>query len=316
MDLRQITYFMWVFEHGSFTKAAQKAGVVQPALSIQVKRLEEELGVSLFVRNSRGVAPTSFGERFYSLCEPILRDVAMARSKMLELINPDVVMGTLRCGFPSPFFKAVIGPVVSRFTQANPHMTLHLREGYGRTLTQWVSDGALDFAIGAWSIDMPGLTVSMVYEEEVVLISGRALPMRDFSICNPEALTGLKLILPSARQILAPQLEQLISTGRVRPASVMHVDSYMGVVEIARQAGWAGFVPISGVSGDMLGTDLHVYRFPKQMMYLRWHLVHRAGEELHPGAQRFIGILEQALKEDRTRFLDMGGMHEDALARD
>jgi DNA-binding transcriptional LysR family regulator len=307
MDLRQITYFMWVFENRSFTKAAQKAGVVQPALSIQVKRLEEELGVSLFARNSRGVEPTSFGERFYSLCEPILRDVAMARSKMLELLKPDVVMGTLRCGFPPTFFKAVLGPIVSRFTKANPHMDLHLREGYGRTLTQWVSDGVLDFAIGAWSTDMPGLSVSMVYEEEVALISGRALSMRDFSICNLEAEAGLQLILPSAMQILAPQLEQLISTGRLRPTSVMRVDSYLGVVEIARQAGWAGFVPISGISGDMIGDDLHVYRLPKQMMSLRWHLVHRAGEELHLGAESFIGMLKQALNDDRMRFLEMAG---------
>lgn len=305
MDLRQITYFMWVFEQRSFTKAAQKAGVVQPALSIQVKRLEEELGVSLFARNSRGVEPTSFGERFYLLCEPILRDVAMARSKMLELLKPDVVMGSLRCGFPPTFFKAVVGQVVTQFTAENPHMDLHLREGYGRILTQWVSDGALDFAVGAWSTEMPGLNVSMVYEEEVVLISGRALPAPAFSVCALDLLSGLQIILPSGAQILAPPLEQLISTGRLRPASVMRVDSYLGVVEIARHAGWAGFVPISGVSADMLGDDLHVYRLPNNMLSLRWHLVHRAGEDLHAGALRFIAMLEQALNDDRARFLEL-----------
>lgn len=305
MDLRQITYFMWVFEQRSFTKAAQKAGVVQPALSIQVKRLEEELGVSLFARNSRGVEPTSFGERFYTLCEPILRDVAMARSKMLELLKPDVVMGTLRCGFPPTFFKAVIGQVVAQFIEENPQMDLHLREGYGLTLTQWVSDGALDFAVGAWSTHMPGLNVSMVHEEEILLISGRALSATPFSMCDLDALSGLQLILPSSGQILAPPLEQLISTGRLRPASVMRVDSYLGVVEIARRVGSVGFVPISGVSAEMLGDDLHVYRLPDHMLSLRWHLVHRAGEELHPGALRFIAMLEQALKDDRSRFLEM-----------
>ena len=315
MDLRQITYFMWVFEQRSFTKAAQKAGVVQPALSIQVKRLEEELGVSLFARNSRGVEPTSFGERFYTLCEPILRDVAMARSKMLELLKPDVVMGNLRCGFPPTFFKAVVGKVVAQFTRENPHMDLHLREGYGRILTQWVSDGVLDFAVGAWSTDMPGLNVSMVYEEEVVLISGRALSAPTFSMCDFDALSGLPLILPSAAQILAPPLEQLISTGRLRPASVMRVDSYLGVVEIVRQAGLAGFVPISGVTADMLGDNLHVYRLPNQMLALRWHLVHRAGEELHSGAVRCIAMLERALNDDRARFLEMAALHHPAKSR-
>jgi LysR family nitrogen assimilation transcriptional regulator len=58
MDLRQITYFMWVYEEGSFTRAAQKAGVVQPALSMQIKRVEEEFGLPLFERNSRPLAGT------------------------------------------------------------------------------------------------------------------------------------------------------------------------------------------------------------------------------------------------------------------
>jgi DNA-binding transcriptional LysR family regulator len=124
-------------------------------------------------------------------------------------------------------------------------------------------------------------------------------------MCDLDALSGLQLILPSSGQILAPPLEQLISTGRLRPASVMRVDSYLGVVEIARRAGSVGFVPISGVSADMLGDDLHVYRLPDHMLSLRWHLVHRAGEELHPGALRFIAMLEQALKDDRSRFLEM-----------
>src|SRR5690606_17470743 len=55
MDLRQIMYFMWVYEEKSFTGASRKAGVVQPALSVQVRRLEEEFGVELFDRQSRGV---------------------------------------------------------------------------------------------------------------------------------------------------------------------------------------------------------------------------------------------------------------------
>ena len=58
MDLKQITYFMWVYEEGSFSRAAAKANVVQGALSMQIRRIEDEFGIRLFNRLSRGVEPT------------------------------------------------------------------------------------------------------------------------------------------------------------------------------------------------------------------------------------------------------------------
>jgi len=302
MDLRQITYFMWVYEEGSFTRAAEKAGVVQPALSIQIKRLEEEFGLPLFERNSRGVAPTAHGRRFYELCSPIRRDIGFARSKMLELARPEAVIGRLRCGFPPTLYKSVIGGVVSRFLDTHPSVELELREGYGRTLSKWVSEGELDFALGAWSLDSPRVETSMMHEEEVVLVSGRALPLREFDSCGLDSLEGMNLMLPSATQILAPPLEQFIASGRLRPARIMRVDSYLGVMEIARAGDWAAFVPVSGISADTLQGGLRIYRVPRELLALTWHLIHPNDRSLQPGATAFIRLIEGALEERNRNF--------------
>src|SRR5690242_20015811 len=107
MDLRQIMYFMTIYEERSFTRAASKLGVAQPALSVQIKRLEEEFGGPIFVRTARGVASTDLGRSFYELCQPIRVGIADAKQRMLELSKSDFAFGTVACGFPPSYFKSI-----------------------------------------------------------------------------------------------------------------------------------------------------------------------------------------------------------------
>ena len=75
MDLRQIQYFVALYEERSITKAARRLNVVQPALSMQISRLEKTFKTRLFERTSRGVIPTDVGREFYGLCQKIIGNV-------------------------------------------------------------------------------------------------------------------------------------------------------------------------------------------------------------------------------------------------
>ena len=79
MDLRQIEYFVALYDERSITKAASRLNVVQPALSMQISRLERTFKTRLFERTSRGVVPTDLGRTFYGLCQKILSDVYEAQ---------------------------------------------------------------------------------------------------------------------------------------------------------------------------------------------------------------------------------------------
>lgn len=79
MDLRQIQYFIALFEDGSVTRAAKRLNIVQPALSMQIAKLEEELRQQLFERSAHGMSPTAAGRLMYRLFLPIMRDIAHAR---------------------------------------------------------------------------------------------------------------------------------------------------------------------------------------------------------------------------------------------
>src|SRR4051812_45392015 len=96
MELRQVRYFLSVARHGSFTKAAAQLHVVQPALSQQVKRLEQELGVELLDRRGGQVTVTTAGAAFLRRAEAILAEVNVATAEMRGFAS--ATMGRVQLG--------------------------------------------------------------------------------------------------------------------------------------------------------------------------------------------------------------------------
>ena len=88
MDVRQLRYFVEVVQAKSFTKAAERVRVAQPALGFQVRKLEEELGSKLLVRHSRGVRTTEAGDALLKHAQAILRQIELAKQEMIDLAGP------------------------------------------------------------------------------------------------------------------------------------------------------------------------------------------------------------------------------------
>jgi LysR family transcriptional regulator, nitrogen assimilation regulatory protein len=299
MDLRQIMYFMCAYEERSITKAARKVGLVQPALSIQIKRLEDEFGGPLFVRERSGVDPTALGRSFYKLCEPVRASVARAQQSMRDLQRPDHAFGTLRCGFPPSYFKAVLGGVLADFVHRHPGVDLTVRESYGGTLRRWVADGELDFAFGSSPQRESGLADIAVFEEDLALVSGAPLAGDRLRPCDVGAISDLKLMLPTSQQVLGPILHEHIATGVIRPKRTMVVDSYLGVLAIARASDWAAFVPVTGLLDEVSKPDLFIYPIARPFLTFRWHVSHQQSKPLTAAARLLINATITALSAKR-----------------
>jgi DNA-binding transcriptional LysR family regulator len=293
-------YFMWVYEERSFTGASRKAGVVQPTLSVQVRRLEEEFGVELFDRQSRGVVPTAHGKLFYDLCAPIRKGLGLARDKMLEASKEELTVDYIRCGFPPTFYKAIIGPAVADFMGRSPRVELELREGYARTLTDWVLNDKLDFAVGIWTSEIAGLEFEVVFEEEVVLVSGRPIQGPNFSTCDITKVDGLNLMLPSENQTLGPILRHMITSGAIRPARTMVVDSYLGALEIARASDWAALIPVTGLLEEINSPSLFMYKVPQASLQFRWYVVHKEDRPIKAAAHLLIDTIIEELERKKA----------------
>ena len=288
MDLRQIRYFMWIYEHRSFSAAARKANVAQPALSTQIRHLEEELGVVLFERSSEGAIPTELGRKFYELCTPVRDGADFAKQQMTNLASTDEVFGRVRCGFPPSFFRRFLGRIIVEFSTRYPNVELSVVEGYGGTLKEWVRDGVLEFAVGGWHENDTSLQAAQLLEEEIALVSGAPVFGSRFAQIDLRVFEGFKLLVPLAHQVLGPILQQYISSGIIRPGRTMIVDSYLGVLETARASDWVALVPVTGILNELENPDLYIYQLAEPSLSFRWFLIHERGRVLSRAARMLI----------------------------
>ena len=305
MELRQIRYFMWIYEHRSFSAAARKANVAQPALSTQIRRLEEELGVALFERSSGGVVPTEQGRKFYELCTPVRDGVDFAKQQMLNLASTDEVFGNVRGGFPPSFFRRFLGRIIAEFSTRYPNVELSLSEGYGGTLKKWVRDGVLEFAVGGWHESDTSLRAAQILEEELVLVSGAPVFGPRFAKTDLREFEGFKLMLPMAHQVLGPILHQYISNGIIRPSRTMVVDSYFGVLETARASDWVALIPVTGIMDEVENPDLYIYRLVDPSLSFRWFLIHERGRTLSRAGRMFIDRVSEEMALTRQAWTDL-----------
>jgi LysR family transcriptional activator of glutamate synthase operon len=190
MELRQIEYFVVLAHHGNFTHAAAALGVAQPALSQQIKRLEDELGVRLVDRTTRPVRLTDAGQAFHTRAQRILAESRLAGEEMREFAG--MGRGRLVIGALPALAALWLPTVLGRFQARHPGIELALREHNTEELARLVGQGQLDLAVLHAVPGLPighgapeGIVVERLFEEELVAIvppghhlaGGRSLTM-------------------------------------------------------------------------------------------------------------------------------------------
>ena len=134
LTLRQLRYFEALAEHGHFGRAAAASAVSQPALSVQIKELEENLGAPLFERGARDVRLTGFGEEFAGRVRDILR--AVDELSDLARASRDALAGRLRIGVIPTIAPYLLPGFIRRLTDLHPELDIHVRETLTPTLIE------------------------------------------------------------------------------------------------------------------------------------------------------------------------------------
>lgn len=174
--LRQLRDFAKVAEHGSVTRAAQELFIAQPALSAQIRRLEEALGLALFVRGARGVTLTEHGEALLPLARGALAAFETFADEARHL--RDAPAGTLRIGFLAQGAAELTPTLIRRFVDDHPHVEVSLRHfdmddplvGLGKGLTD------VGFYSGPPEPD-PGIAIAELFEDPAVAVMAADHPL-------------------------------------------------------------------------------------------------------------------------------------------
>ena len=307
MDIRIINYFISVYEERSFTKAAEKVHVVQSALSMQIRNLEDELGASLFERNARGVEPTVAGRRFYELCVPIARDITTAKQEIVDLVHGKRISGSLRIGLPSSICKGILGSVLAEFCEEYPFVDLTVMESYHRILTEHVQAGVLDVALAAMPAEHHGLAFHPSFQDTCVLVSGRPINGDPFTPCDLSLKKDLDLIIPSERHLLGQAMNNYIATGQISPRRLMRIDGTIAVMESVLNSDWGSVCPMSAVINDVDSGRFFIYPVVNPDIKFDLHLVHDQRRPLTLAARCFVDILEKKLADVYVRWSKVTG---------
>ncbi|MEY4305115.1 MAG: hypothetical protein RIT52_1290, partial [Pseudomonadota bacterium] len=191
LTLKQLRYFESLARHGHFGRAAEAAAISQPALSMQIKELEDRLGAPLFDRSARAIRLTGFGEEFATRARDILRLVEELEDS--ARIARDQMAGRLRLGVIPTVAPYLLPQVIAELTRVYPALDLQLRETITPKLLAELAEGRLDCAIVALPVSEPALIEVPLFAEDFVLV--RPLAEAGLPAPNARDLREMRLLL-------------------------------------------------------------------------------------------------------------------------
>jgi len=189
--MRQLRYFDALARLGHFGRAAEACAISQPALSMQIKEMEDSLGGVLLERNARQVVLTRFGEQLAERVREILRSVDELGD--FARASRDKLTGRLRLGMIPTVAPYLLPKVIGNLTRKHPEIDIHVRESKTPKLIEELIEGRLDAAIVALPVSEPSLTEVALFSEKFLLV--RPAEYEGAPVPSSEMLREMRLLL-------------------------------------------------------------------------------------------------------------------------
>src|SRR6266702_3716285 len=232
VTMRQLRYFDALARHGHFGRAAEACAISQPALSMQIKEMEEALGSALIERGARQVALTKFGEELAQRVRDILRSVDELGD--FARASRDRLAGRLRIGMIPTIAPYLLPKVIENLARMHPELDIHVRETLTQKLIKEVAEGRLDTAIVALPVSEPSLTEVACFSENFLLVR----PGQDEGTPVPshEMLREMRLLLLEEGHCFRDQALSFCNMQSSPPREVLAASSLSSLVQM-RSAG-------------------------------------------------------------------------------
>ena len=237
MDTRQLAAFCAVVERKSFSQAAERLGVTQPAVSLQIRSLEQRLGRQLLDRSGRRVEPTEAGLRLYASAQRLL---ALEESLLQELAADEegALTGTLELGASTGPGGTVVPLLLCEFQEEHPELHVRLTVSDTQTVVDRVADRELELGVVGAGRRHRGVVFEPFFRDEVVLACPPDHPFAGKTISLDQLKTEPLIVMQEGagvRQVIEDELRK--ARTRLRD---LDVRLELGLQESARSAVLAG----------------------------------------------------------------------------
>jgi LysR family nitrogen assimilation transcriptional regulator len=300
MDIRQLRYFLSIFELQSFHRASEHLRIAQPALSHQISKLEAELEVKLFQRHSRGVAPTEAGNILANHARAILGSMDEAKRATRE--GGHLIAGNLAIGMPPSVGFAFAPAVIERFVNDFPRVHLTVTPGFNGFLEEWLQEGRLQLAILYDARPNPSIEKEMLFHEPLVF----AAPADDEKVWtylnDASDLEKIPLILPSRPHGIRLIVDEMAAAHGISLQIKLEIDALQLIRDLVlRRAGYT-ILPRAAVDADVRARLLVAREIPGANLYRTLILAHSAKTPLGLAGEHFA----RYVRETAERLREMG----------
>ncbi len=292
MDLDQLHTFLEIVRLKSFSKAAQTCFRTQPAISAQVRQLEQELNANLFERLGTRIALTPAGRIFAEYAEQILDLRRRAQESIQELER--VPRGELIIAANEATCIYVLPEVFSEYKEQFPNVQLHVDRSYGSRVLQAVQDNQADFGITQLPVDAKKCQIVKIHSDEIRIIVPKGHPLSDKRQVLAADIAPFQLLLPktgTTRAKLNSWLEPVEDQLQVS----MELDSTEMIKRFVMAGLGISFLAASHCREEVAAGKLVTLSLGPEQMIRRLGLIYRKDKALSRAALGFIQvILDQA----------------------
>jgi LysR family hydrogen peroxide-inducible transcriptional activator len=295
---KQLRYFDALARHGHFGRAAESCAISQPALSMQIKELEETLGGVLLERGARHVGLTQFGEEVAQRVRDILRSVDELGD--FARASRDRLAGRLRIGMIPTIAPYLLPTVIGTLTRMHPELEIHVRETVTPKLILELAEGRLDTAIVALPVSEPSLTEVALFAEDFLLVR----PAEDEGTPVPSSnkLREMRLLLLEEGHCFRDQALSFCNL-QSPPREVLDASSLSTLVQMVGAGIGVTLIPEMAVAVETRSASVSVARFknpqPSRTIGMIWRKTSPLARQLLQISE-VVRLSAAALREQHT----------------
>lgn len=222
-EIRQLRYFLEVADAGNFSRAAKRLGVSQPAVSQQMRELENGLRAILFQRRGKRISLTTAGLTFQEHARAILHEV----DKSLQEIGsePGELHGTLRVGIIPYLSLALLPSLLALFSEDNPGLDLSIAEISSTDIETWLEEGKLDVGLGWVTRHSPNLRYEHLANDQFTVVVSETHSWAKRRVVELSELHRQRLVQLPDTYVMRRMTDEICRNHRIRPRTVAEINS-------------------------------------------------------------------------------------------
>src|SRR5918998_5111289 len=297
MEIRQLRAFLAIADARTFTAAAQRIHYTQAALSMQIKQLEREVGVPLFIRMPRRVVLTEAGERLISRAQHILREHDAALAELAELAGAK--HGRLRLGSASGMVSADSLPaILKKLKRAHQHAEVTVTSGTSEELVKKILAGEIDVAFISLPVQARNVETELLSQDQLVAIASPRHKMSGERVVSAFALAGEKLILGERGGNTRRLIDEFFAEAGLKPTVAMELSRQAAIRKMVESDMGVGIVPLRSVREEV--TEGRLVRWWIEGARINWELgvARLSGGYLSPVCDSFLKICREYYAAD------------------